>query len=103
SGMELLPVVDEERRLLGVLRRGDLMAHYSDKVLGEQEEAVHLHGEGAPGHEVGLGKGIILEHLVVSRRWAGRSLAALDLRGSTGITVLEWLRKDAVLPVDPKA
>jgi CIC family chloride channel protein len=103
SGMELLPVVDEERRLLGVLRRGDLLAHYSDKVLGEQEEAVHLHGEGAPGHEVGLGKGIILEHLVVSRRWAGRSLAALDLRGSTGITVLEWLRGDAVLPVDPKA
>lgn len=103
SGMELLPVVDEERRLLGVLRRGDLLAHYSDKVLGEQEEAVHLHGESAQGHEVGLGKGIILEHLVVSRRWAGRSLAALDLRGSTGITVLEWLRKDAVLPVDPRA
>jgi CIC family chloride channel protein len=103
SGMELLPVVDEERRLLGVLRRGDLLAHYSDKVLGEQEEAVHLHGEGAPGHEVGLGKGIILEHLVVHRRWAGRSLAALDLRGSTGITVLEWLRGDAVLPVDPNA
>lgn len=102
SGMELLPVVDEERRLLGVLRRGDLLAHYSDKVLGEQEEAVHLHGEGAPGHEVGLGKGIILEHLVVSRRWAGRSLAALDLRGSTGVTVLEWLRGDAVLPVDPQ-
>ena len=102
SGMELLPVVDEERRLLGVLRRGDLLAHYSDKVLGEQEEAVHLHGEGAPGHEVGLGKGIILEHLVVSRRWAGRSLAALDLRGSTGITVLEWLRGDAVQQLDPK-
>ena len=63
---------------------------------------MHLHGEGAPGHEVGLGKGIILEHLVVSRRWAGRSLAALDLRGSTGVTVLEWLRGDAVLPVDPQ-
>jgi chloride channel protein, CIC family len=103
SGMELLPVVDEERRLLGVLRRGDLLAHYSDKVLGEQEEAVHLHGEGAPGHEVGLGKGIILEHLVVSRRWAGRSLSALDLRGKTGITVLEWLRGDDVLAVDPTA
>ncbi|MBK7826647.1 chloride channel protein [Nannocystis sp.] len=103
SGMEVLPVVDDERHLLGVLRRGDLLAHYSDKVLGEQEEAVHLHGEGAPGHEVGLGKGIILEHLVVSRRWAGRSLAALDLRGETGVTVLEWLRGDAVLPVDPNA
>jgi CBS domain-containing protein len=47
SGMELLPVVDEERRLVGVIRRGDLLAHYSDKVLGEQEEAVHVHGEDA--------------------------------------------------------
>jgi CIC family chloride channel protein len=103
SGMELLPVVDEERRLVGVIRRGDLLAHYSDKVLGEQEEAVHLHGEGPQGHEVGLGKGIILERLVVGRRWAGRSLAALDLRGKTGVTVLEWDRGDAVLPVDPKA
>ena len=103
SGMELLPVVDEDRRLVGVIRRGDLLAHYSDKVLGEQEEAVHLHSEGPHGHELGLGKGIILERLVVGRRWAGRSLAALDLRSKTGITVLEWDRGDAVLPVDPAA
>jgi CIC family chloride channel protein len=103
SGMELLPVVDEERRLVGVIRRGDLLAHYSDKVLGEQEEAVHVHGEGPHGHELGLGKGIILERLIVGRRWAGRSLAALDLRGKTGVTVLEWDRGEAVLPVDPGA
>ncbi|MBA3546984.1 MAG: chloride channel protein [Nannocystis sp.] len=103
SGMELLPVVDEDRRLIGVIRRGDLLAHYSDKVLGEQEEAVHLHGEAPHGHELGLGKGIILERLVVRRRWAGRSLAALELRSKTGVTVLEWDRGDAVLPVDPDA
>ncbi len=103
SGMELLPVVDNERRLLGTIRRGDLLAHYSDKVLGEQEEALHLHSEGAPGHEVGLGKGIILERLYVGRRWAGRSLAALNLRNQTGITVLEWTRGEAVLPIDPSA
>ncbi len=103
SGMEFLPVVDDDRRLLGVIRRGDLLAHYSDKVLGEQEEAVHLHGEGAPGHEVGLGKGIIMEHLIVGRRWAGRSLASLELRSKTGITVLEWLRQGAVLAIDPAA
>ena len=103
SGMELLPVVDEERRLIGVIRRGDLLAHYSDKVLGEQEEPLHLHGDGATGHEVGLGKGIILERLVVGRRWAGRSLAALELRHKTGVTVLEWTRGEVVLPVDPNA
>jgi len=103
SGMELVPVVDAERRLIGVIRRGDLLAHYSDKVLGEQEEAVHVHGDDAAGHEVGLGKGIILDRLVVGRRWAGRSLAALELRSKTGITVLEWTRGEAVLPVDPNA
>lgn len=103
SGMELLPVVDADRRLIGVIRRGDLLAHYSDKVLGEQEEAVHLHGEGPHGHELGLGKGIILERIVVGRNWAGRSLAALELRSKTGLMVLEWDRGDAVLSIDPSA
>ncbi|HEY8374877.1 MAG TPA: chloride channel protein, partial [Nannocystis sp.] len=69
---EILPVVDHERRLVGILRRDDLLAHYSDKVLGQQEEAVHLHttGGAVQGHEVGLGKGVILDHIVVGRRWA---------------------------------
>lgn len=105
SGMELLPVVDHERRLVGVLRRGDLLAHYSDKVLGQQEEAVHLHtlGGAVHGHEVGLGKGIILDHLIVGRRWAGRSLAELQLRSRTGAAVLEWIRGSSPLPIDPQA
>lgn len=105
SGMELLPVVDHERRLVGVLRRGDLLAHYSDKVLGQQEEAVHLRASGSAvhGHEVGLGKGIILDHIVVGRRWAGSTLADLALRSRTGAIVMEWLRGEAVLPVDPQA
>ena len=64
---------------------------------------MHLHGEGPQGHELGLGKGIILERMMVGRRWAGRSLAALELRSKTGITVLEWDRGDAVLPIDPDA
>jgi CIC family chloride channel protein len=105
SGLELLPVVDHERRLVGLLRRGDLLLHYSDKVLGQQEEAIHLHGTGGNvhGHEVGLGKGIILDHIVVGRRWAGRSLSDLSLRSRTGTTVLEWLRGDSPLPIDPTA
>lgn len=103
SGMEILPVVDHERRLIGLLRRGDLLAHYSDKVLGEQEEAIHLHATGGAlhGHEVGLGKGIILDHIVVGRRWSGRTLADLSLRSRTGTTVMEWLRGDTPLAVDP--
>lgn len=40
---------------------------------------------------------------MVSRRWAGRSLGALELRSKTGVTVLEWARAGVVLPVDPGA
>jgi len=103
SGMEVLPVVDVDRRLVGIVRRGDLMAHYSDKVLGQQEEAMTIHAGDQHDHEVGLGKGVILDHIVVGRRWAGRTLADLNVRGQTGVTVLEWARGDTVLPIDPKA
>ncbi|MCX4246193.1 chloride channel protein [Paraliomyxa miuraensis] len=98
---EVLPVVDRERRLIGVLRRGDLIAHYSDKVLGEQQEVVQVHTSGSPDQELGLGKGIILERVVVGRRWAGRSLRDLDLRGRTGVQVLEWSRGDRLMVLDP--
>ena len=103
SGHEVLPVVDFERRLQGVVRRGDLLGHYSDKVLGEQEEVLRVHsGEGDPDEEVGLGKGLVLERVVVGRAWAGRSLKELDLRGRTGVSVLEWMREHAVVPIDPR-
>jgi CIC family chloride channel protein len=100
---EVLPVVDDEGRLLGIIRRGDLIAHYSDKVLGEQHEVVQVTAGGRPDQELGLGKGIILERIVVGRRWAGRSLAELDLRGRTGVQVLEWSRSDKLMPLDPRA
>ena len=104
SEQEILPVVDRERRLLGVIRRGDLIAHYSDNVLANQEEAVEVAaGGGWHGHqELGLGAGMILERVVVGRRWAGRTIAELDLRGRTGVTVLEWRRDSLILPVDPQ-
>jgi CIC family chloride channel protein len=103
SGQEILPVVDNERHLLGVIRRGDLMAHYSDKVLGEQEEVVQIHaGERGPDQEVGLGKGLVLERIIVGRSWAGRSLTDLELRRRTGVMVLEWCRGDSVMVVDPR-
>lgn len=99
---EVLPVVDDERRLLGILRRSDLIGHYSDKVLGEQHEVVQVTTGGRPDQELGLGKGIILERIVIGRRWAGRSLRDLDLRGRTGVQVLEWTRGDALMPLDPR-
>lgn len=104
SGMELLPVVDEAGRLIGVLRRGDLLAHYSDKVLSQREEVVAVRaGTGRIGEEVGLGKGLILERIIVGRAWAGRSLAELALRNTTGASVLEWTRGDVTMRIDPGA
>lgn len=100
---DVLPVVDREHKLRGVLRRGDLMSHYSDKVLGEQQEVVQVHATGRADEEVGLGKGIVLERVVVGRRWAGRSLADLELRRKTGVVVLEWRRGDRVMTIDPAA
>jgi len=100
---EVLPVVDEDRRLHGIIRRGDLIAHYSDKVLGQQHEVVQVTAGGRPDQELGLGAGIILERVVVGRRWASRSLADLDLRGRTGVQVLEWTRGDRLMPLDPRA
>jgi chloride channel protein, CIC family len=99
---EVLPVVDGDRHLLGILRRGDLIAHYSDKVLGEQQEVVQITAGGRPDQELGLGKGIILERVVVGRRWAGRSLRDLDLRGRTGVQVLEWSRGESLMSLDPR-
>jgi CIC family chloride channel protein len=103
AGQEVLPVVDLERKLVGVLRRGDIMTHYSDKVLGQQQEVVQVSAGGRPDQEVGLGKGTVLERVVVGRRWAGRSLAQLELRRKTGVVVMEWRRGDRVITIDPSA
>jgi CIC family chloride channel protein len=105
SGLEVLPVVDSDRRLVGLVRRGDLVGHYSDKVLADREEVVQVRtgGGSMPDQEVGLGRGTTLERVVVGRAWAGRSLAQLDLRGRTGVTVLEWCRGEHTMPVDPRA
>lgn len=104
SGQEVLPVVDDDRRLIGLVRRSEIFAHYAEKVLGEQEEVVQVRsGDARPGQEVGLGKGLTLERVVVGRDWAGRSLADLELRQRTGVMVLEWSRGERVMSLDPRA
>lgn len=105
AGREVLAVVDGEHRLLGVLRRGDLLAHYSEKVLGREEAVLQVHAgaRGNPDQEVGLGRGTVLERVVVGRSWAGKSLSELRLRSKTGCVVLEWRRGDQVVAIDPNA
>ncbi|MCB9749034.1 MAG: chloride channel protein [Myxococcales bacterium] len=101
--VDVLPVIDRGGALIGVLRRADVIAHYSDRVLGAQEEVVQVSGGvWGPDQEVGLRAGVILERVVVGREWAGASLAQLDLRGRAGVNVLEWARDRRVLDVDPR-
>lgn len=100
---ELLPVVDDERRLRGLIQRHDLIAHYTKHVLERDEDALQIGGGGhAPDQEVSLSRGVVLERVIVGRHWAGQTLAELDLRGRTGVQVLEWRRADQLIDIDPK-
>lgn len=99
---DVLPVVTSEHELCGYLRHRDLLAHYNEQVLATRREAIQVAGgAGGPDQEVGLGQGMILDRVVVGRRWAGRTLAQLALRERASVWVFEWRRGDAVLPVDP--
>lgn len=44
-----------------------------------------------------------MERIIVGRVCAGRSLSDIDLRGSIGVQVIEWIREEATLAVNPTA
>jgi CIC family chloride channel protein len=103
SGRDVLPVVDSDRALLGLIERNVLMSHYSEHVLDQRDAELEIHGSAGLDHEVNLGSGVTLERVTVGRNWAGKSLKELDLRGRVSVQVLEWRRDDELLPLDPKA
>jgi CIC family chloride channel protein len=103
SGRDVLPVVDADRHLLGLLERAVLMAHYSEHVLEQRDAELQIHGSAGLDHEVNLGIGVTLERVVVGRNWAGKSLIDLDLRGRVNVQVLEWRRDDELVAIDPRA
>jgi CIC family chloride channel protein len=102
SGRDVLPVVDADRRLLGLIERTTLMAHYAENVLEQRDAELQIHGDTGLDHEVNLGSGVTLERVTVGRAWAGRTLVQLDLRGRVNVQVLEWRRGDQLLTIDPK-
>jgi CIC family chloride channel protein len=103
SGRDVLPVVDSDRALLGLIERNVLMAHYSEHVLEQRDAELEIHGSAGLDHEVNLGSGVTLERVTVGRNWAGKSLIDLDLRGRVNVQVLEWRRDDELLALDPRA
>ena len=102
SGRDVLPVVDSDRVLLGLIERNVLMSHYSEHVLEKRDAELEIHGSAGLDHEVNLGSGVTLERVTVGRNWAGKSLADLDLRGRVSVQVLEWRRDDELLALDPR-
>jgi len=102
SGRDVLPVVDADRHLLGLIERTTLMAHYADNVLEQRDAELQIHAGSGLDHEVNLGSGVTLERVTVGRAWAGRTLIQLDLRGRVNVQVLEWRRDDQLLAIDPK-
>lgn len=102
SGRDVLPVVDSDRALLGLIERNVLMAHYSEHVLEQRDAELEIHGSAGIDHEVNLGSGVTLERVTVGRNWAGKSLIDLDLRGRVNVQVLEWRRDDELLALDPR-
>ncbi|HVH99618.1 MAG TPA: chloride channel protein, partial [Enhygromyxa sp.] len=103
SGRDVLPVVDADRRLLGLIERTTLMAHYAENVLEQRDAELQIHAGSGLDHEVNLGSGVTLERVTVGRAWAGRTLIQLDLRGRVNVQVLEWRRGDQLVAIDPKA
>ena len=102
AGVDVLPVVDSDRHLLGLIERTTLMAHYSEHVLEQRDAELQLRADQGVEHEVNLGTGVTLERVVVGRSWAGRNLIELNLRGRVNVQVLEWRRGDELLAVDPR-
>ncbi len=101
SDKEVLPVVDPDRKLLGLIERNDLLAHYSENVLEQTDAELQIHAGSGLDHEVNLGTGVTLERVVVGRSWAGRTLKELDLRNRVRVQVLEWRRGEELLAIDP--
>jgi len=104
SGQDVLPIVDGERHLIGIVRLRDVLSIYSDKVLNEQDTDLQVHSPGgALDQELELGKGLVLDRMVVGRAWSGRTLTELNLRNQTGVSVLELCRDGDIVAVDPRA
>ena len=89
---EVLPVVDGDERLLGVLRHADILAHYEREVLRKDARFLTFlqSDEGAPlpVEKIRIPAGGQLEKVRVSARLAGKTLRDLDLRARYDVQVL---------------
>ena len=85
-----LPVVDRDGGLVGVIGRGDIIAHYNrevfcrDAVLNFEDDQPPAEGKQS---WVQLGTGEVVEEIPVGGQLEGRTIKELDLRARFGVTV----------------
>ncbi|OGQ80751.1 MAG: hypothetical protein A2289_16025 [Deltaproteobacteria bacterium RIFOXYA12_FULL_58_15] len=95
DGLESLPVVDEDHRLLGVVKRSEIIAMYDREVLRRDSTAMTFVDEDADdqnGHSASsilhVSKGEHVEDVLVTDRLAGHTLRQLNLRARYQVHVI---------------
>jgi CIC family chloride channel protein len=90
-----LPVVDERAMLKGIIAKQDVLALYSQEVLGQPALLARIGPEAAMGASyVPLPEGFHLRELPVPDALVGRSLVEINLPQRLGIWVLAVVRSD---------
>lgn len=87
--LEELPVVAQDRRLLGVIAGHHIMDAYNRELM-KRDMVMGIGGgvEASASHEIMLGEGYRMAQVAAPPIFAGRSLKDLELRGRYGIAVL---------------
>jgi len=91
SGLEALPVIDDERRLIGVITERDVVGAYNREVLRNDVLLARIES-GPPGDRTTdyfvLPDGHVMERIDVGPELVGRSLRDLQLQTRYGLTVM---------------
>jgi len=91
-----LPVVDpQDGKLLGVLDRRDLLTALSVEVLQSQHLRAKFVEHGGAQHYVEIQRGHAVSRIAVPKEMVGHTLAAVDFRRRTGLTVLTVIHPEA--------
>jgi len=103
--VEMLPVVDEEQRLVGCVTRHDMMVFFEHEIMKDNQLGMKFVSTDRPDESrfVEIPEGHRVEIVDVSKLLAGKSLRDLDLRATAGLNVIGIRRQttDGVQRIQP--